>query len=128
MAPPELDWMDTGWEASAPVAEGQVVEAPLVGVPVLGAQVAEALEEVDQAAEDRVLDVREVRAPVAEVPATARAAGDGVAARRQLTCGPELAAAAARHLFLEWWPALRAELLAEAASRRKKNSSRFLAR
>ena len=113
MAPPELDWMDTGWEAPAPVAEGQVVEA---------------LEEVDQAAEDRVLEVREVRAPVAEVPATARAAGDGVAARRQLTCGPELAAAAARHLFLEWWPALRAELLAEAASRRKKNSSRFLAR
>ena len=69
-----------------------------------------------------------MRAPVAEVPATARAAGDGVAARRQLTCGPELAAAAARHLFLEWWPDLRVELLAEAASRRKKNSSRFSAR
>src|SRR6266850_201126 len=84
--------MDTGWEASA----------PLVGVPVLGAQVAEALEEVDQAAEDRVLEVREVRAPVAEVPATARAAGDGVAARRQLTCGPELAAAAAEHLAIRF--------------------------
>src|SRR2546425_2638878 len=110
MAPPELDWMDTGWEAPAPVAEGQVVEA---------------LEEVDQAAEDRVLEVREVRAPVAELPAAARAVGDGVARRRQLKCGPELAAAAARHLFLVWWPALRAEPLAGAASPQKRSSSGF---
>ena len=120
-APAEQDWMDTGWEAPAQAAEGLVV----VGVRVSEAQGVEALEEVDQAAEDRVLEVREVRAPVAEVPATARAAGDGVAARRQLTCGPGLAAAAARHLFLEWWPA---SLLAAGASRPKKNSSRFLAR
>lgn len=119
--------MDTGWEAPAQAAEGPVAVAPVVGVPVSGARVVEALEEVAQAAEDRVLEVREVRALVAEVPATARAAGDGVAPRRQLTCGPELAAAAARHLFLEWWPALRAEL-AGGASRPKKNSSRFLAR
>ena len=65
--------------------------------------------------------------PAVEVPAAAQAA-DGVTARRQLTCGLELAGAAARHLFLEWWPALRAEPLAAAVSRPRKNSSKFLAR
>ena len=58
--------MDTGWEAPAQAAEG-----PVVGVRVSEAQVVEAPEEVDQAVEDRVWEVREVRAPVAELPAAA---------------------------------------------------------
>jgi len=90
--------------ASAPAAEDQVAADPVASVPAAEAQVVGGL-------------------------ATAReAAGDGVTARRQLTCGLELAGAAARHLFLEWWPASQEEPLVVAVSRPKKNSSRFLAR
>ena len=81
----------------------------------------------DPAVAAREASVLAVENPVAADPAVARAAGDGVTARQQLACGPELAAAA-RHLFLEWWPASQEEPLAEVASRPKKNSSRFLAR
>ena len=134
-----------GWEARAPVAEALVVEVPVgagpvvvdrvVAAPVAAALVAEVPvvaaqemgapeEEADQAAEDRVLEVREVWDLVVEVRATARAAGDGVPVRQQWTCGPEAAAAAARPLFLAWSPAS----AAGAASRRKKSSSEFSVR
>jgi hypothetical protein len=144
--------MDTGWVAPAPavvvpvavaqvavalevdqasevpVLGDQVVEGPVLKGPASGAQVVGALEEVDQAAEDRALEVREARGPVVEGLATVREEAADGATNRQLTCGLELAGAAVRHLFPEWWPALRAELLVVAVSRPKKNSSRFLAR
>jgi len=50
---------------------------------------------VDRMVADLVAVDRVVADPVVEVPAAAQAAG-GVKAHRQLTCGPELAAAAAR--------------------------------
>ena len=104
------------------VAVAPVVADPAVVDPAVADQVV-----ADQVVADPAVVDPAVADPVVEVPAAAQA-GDGVMARRQLTCGLELARAAARHLFLEWWPALRAELLAEGASRPKKNSSRFLAR
>jgi len=99
--------------------EAQVVVDRVASAPALEAQVVV----------DRVASAPALEAQVVAGLATAReAAGDGVTARRQLTCGLELAAAAARHLFLEWWPASQEEPLAVAVSRPKKNSSRFLAR
>ena len=122
--------MDTGWEERAPA--DQVVEGTVLVGPASGAQVVAALVALDPAAEaqveaDPVASDPAAEGQVAADPAAAQAAGDGVTARQQLACGPELAAAA-RHLFLEWWPALRPELLAVAVSRPRKNSSRFLAR
>jgi len=66
--------------------EARVAEAPAAAVLVVAVPVVEAQEAVDR--------VLEVRAQGAAVPAAARAEGDGVAAHRQSTCGPELAAAA----------------------------------
>ena len=81
----------------------------------------------DRAVEDQVVGAQAVEFRAAQGQAADRAVEDGVAVRQRLACGREQAAAAARHLFLVWWPALRAEPLA-GAGRQKKSSSGFSAR
>ena len=101
-------------QAADRAVEDQVVEnQAAVGVQVVG---------------DRVVEDRVVGDQVGGVQAADRAVEDGVAVGQRLACGPEQAAAAPRHLFLGWWPALRAEPLAGAASPQKKSSSGFSAR
>src|SRR6266850_739285 len=112
---------------------GRVEEARVVWVQA--GEVRAVKVQAVQAVGVRVLKDRVVGAPVAkdrvaqgQAADRARAAEDQAEERQRLACGPELAAAAARHLFLEWWPALRAEPLAGAASRQRKSSSGFSAR
>ena len=105
-------------------ATDRAAEARVVGVQAVEVRAVKV--QAVQAVGVRVVKDRVVGAPVAKD--RARAAGDQAEERQRLACGPELAAAAARHLFLEWWLAFRAEPLAGAASRQRKSSSGFLAR
>src|SRR6267142_1323330 len=118
------------------VAGVQAVEVRAVKVQeVVGVQAVEVRAATDQV-EARVVKAQAVRAVgvqavedrAAQGQAADRASADRVAVRQRLACGPELATAAARHLFPEWWPALRAEPLAGAASPQRKSSSGFSAR
>src|SRR6266403_1709855 len=105
--------MDLGPEELAQVAGDQAVEDQAVE---------------DQVAGEQVAGVQAMEFRAAQGQAAHCGPADRVAVYQRLACGPELAAAAARHLFLEWWPALRAEPLAGAASPQKKSSSGFSAR
>src|SRR5882724_4749143 len=111
--------MDLGRGELDRVAGDRRVEDQVAGVQAVEVRAVKVQEAVGvQAVEDRA----------AEGQAADRASADRVAVRQRLACGPELATAAARHLFPEWWPALRAEPLAGAASPQRKSSSGFSAR